>query len=216
MEPATVLIADDDSAIRTVLTQAFGRAGYHVAATGNAATLWRWVAEGEGDAVITDVVLPDESGFDLLPRMKKARPTLPVLVMSAKNTIMTAITAAERGAYDYLPKPFDLNDLIASDRAGDRTFARASAPAAAAAEAACRRQPADRRPLAGDAGDLPRSSRRITQTDLTVMIIGEAAPARSWWRGRCTTSASAAAGPFVAVNMAAIPRELIESRALRP
>ena len=66
----------------------------------------------EGDAVVTDVVLPDESGFDLLPRLKKARPLLPVLVMSAKNTMMTAITAAERGAYEYLPKPFDLNDLI--------------------------------------------------------------------------------------------------------
>jgi two-component system, NtrC family, nitrogen regulation response regulator GlnG len=112
MAAATILIADDDSAIRTVLTQAFGRAGYNVRATGNAATLWRWVAEGEGDAVVTDVVLPDESGFDLLPRLKKARPTLPVLVMSAKNTMMTAITAAERGAYEYLPKPFDLNDLI--------------------------------------------------------------------------------------------------------
>jgi len=84
MAAATILIADDDSAIRTVLTQAFGRAGYNVRATGNAATLWRWVAEGEGDAVVTDVVLPDESGFDLLPRLKKARPTLPKQSVSGR------------------------------------------------------------------------------------------------------------------------------------
>jgi two-component system, NtrC family, nitrogen regulation response regulator GlnG len=107
-----VILADDDEAIRAVLTQAFSRAGYMVRATSNAATLWRWVAEGQGDLVVSDVVLPDENVFEILPRMKKARPGLPIIVMSAKNTIMTAITAAERGAYDYLPKPFDLNELL--------------------------------------------------------------------------------------------------------
>ncbi len=81
--------------------------------TGNAATLWRWVEPGEGDLVITDVVMPDENAFDLLPRIKKLRPNLPVIVMSAQNTFMTAIRASERGAYEYLPKPFDLKELIA-------------------------------------------------------------------------------------------------------
>ena len=81
--------------------------------TSNAATLWRWVAQGEGDLVITDVVMPDENAFDLLPRMKRVRPELPIIVMSAQNTFMTAIRASERGAYEYLPKPFDLKELIA-------------------------------------------------------------------------------------------------------
>ena len=108
---ATILIADDDSAIRTVLNQALGRAGYDVRTTGTAAGLWRWIAAGEGNLVITDVVLPDESGFDLIPRIKRMRPDLPVLVMSAQNTLLTAITAAERGAFEYLPKPFDLKEL---------------------------------------------------------------------------------------------------------
>src|SRR6201991_1642802 len=108
---ATILIADDDSAIRTVLNQALGRAGYEVRTTGTAAGLWRWIAAGDGNLVITDVVLPDESGFDLIPRIKKVRPELPVVVMSAQNTLLTAITAAERGAFDYLPKPFDLKEL---------------------------------------------------------------------------------------------------------
>src|SRR5206468_644460 len=106
------LIADDDGAIRTVLNQALARAGYIPRTTGNAATLWRWVAQGEGDAVITDVVMPDENAFDLIPRIKQLRPELPIIVMSAQNTLMTALTAAEKGAYEYLPKPFDLNELV--------------------------------------------------------------------------------------------------------
>src|SRR5580693_2747364 len=108
---ATILICDDDSAIRTVLNQALGRAGYDVRTTGTAAGLWRWISAGEGNLVITDVVLPDESGFDLIPRIKRMRPELPILVMSAQNTLLTAITAAERGAFEYLPKPFDLKEL---------------------------------------------------------------------------------------------------------
>src|ERR1700726_5069665 len=112
MPAGSILIADDDAAIRTVLNQALSRAGYEVRSTGNAATLWRWVSQGEGDLVITDVVMPDENAFDLLPRIKKLRPNLPIIVMSAQNTFMTAIKASERGAYDYLPKPFDLRQLV--------------------------------------------------------------------------------------------------------
>ena len=107
MSGATILVADDDRAIRTVLTQALGRQGHVVRTTGNAATLWQWVKEGEGDLVITDVVMPDENAFDLIPRVKKLRPDLPIIVMSAQNTFMTAIRASEVGAYEYLPKPFD-------------------------------------------------------------------------------------------------------------
>src|SRR6266513_4263441 len=98
MRAGSILVADDDAAIRTVLNQLLSRAGYEVRSTGNAATLWRWVAQGEGDVVITDVVMPDENAFDLIPRIKKLRPDLPIIVMSAQNTLMTALTAAEKGA----------------------------------------------------------------------------------------------------------------------
>src|ERR1700689_4183123 len=111
--PPTVLIADDDRSIRTVLTQALGRSGYQVRTTSNAATLWRWVEEGEGDLVITDVVMPDENGLDLIPRIKRLRPDLRVVAMSAQSTLMTAVKAAQRGAFEYLPKPFDLQELLA-------------------------------------------------------------------------------------------------------
>ena len=115
-----ILVADDDAAIRTVLNQALSRVGHEVRVTSNASTLWRWVAAGEGDLVITDVVMPDENAFDLLPRIKKMRPNLPVIVMSAQNTFMTAIRASERGAYEYLPKPFDLKELITTTRRSGR------------------------------------------------------------------------------------------------
>ena len=78
MPTGSILVADDDAAIRTVLNQALSRAGYEVRSCGNAATLWRWISQGEGELVITDVVLPDENVFDLLPRIKKARPDLTV------------------------------------------------------------------------------------------------------------------------------------------
>src|SRR5436305_11577393 len=112
MTPATILIADDDRAIRTVLTQALGRLGHEVRTTSNAATLWQWISAGDGDVVITDVVMPDENGLDLIPRIRKLRPNLRVIVMSAQNTLLTAVKATERGAFEYLPKPFDLRELV--------------------------------------------------------------------------------------------------------
>src|SRR3979411_2878578 len=109
---APILVADDARAIRTVLNQALARLGYDVRTTGNAATLWRWVADGEGDLVITDALMPDENGLALIPRIKRIRPELRIIVMSAQNTLMTAVKATERGAFEYLPKPFDLNELV--------------------------------------------------------------------------------------------------------
>jgi two-component system nitrogen regulation response regulator GlnG len=134
MIKGNILIADDDAAIRTVLNQALARAGYAPRATGNAATLWRWISQGEGDLVITDVLMPDESAFDLIPRVKKLRPDLPIIVMSAQNTFMTAITAAERGAYEYLPK------AVRSERARRRGRPR-SRRAAAQSSASLGRNP---------------------------------------------------------------------------
>ena len=108
----TVLVADDDRTIRTVLTQALTRAGCKVHATSSLTTLMRWVSEGKGDTIITDVVMPDGNGLEMLPKIASDRPGLPVIVISAQNTIMTAIQAADAKAFDYLPKPFDLPDLM--------------------------------------------------------------------------------------------------------
>jgi two-component system nitrogen regulation response regulator GlnG len=206
--PKTILVADDDAAIRTVVTQALSRAGYDVRATGTASSLWHWVSNGDGDLVITDVVLPDEDAFQVLPRMKKIRPRLPIVVMSAKNTIVTAITAAELGAFDYLPKPFDLNELISI--------------AGRALQDAKRLQPSvkesseqsENLPLIGRSGamqDIYRVIARLTQSDLTVLITGESGSGKELVARVLHDFGRRRKGPFVAVNMAAIPRELIES-----
>jgi two-component system, NtrC family, nitrogen regulation response regulator GlnG len=204
-----VILADDDETIRAVLTQAFSRANYVVRATGNAATLWRWVAEGQGDLVVSDVVLPDENVFEILPRMKKARPGLPIIVMSAKNTIMTAITAAERGAYDYLPKPFDLNELLGLAAKAIEHSQRPASSAAAMPPAAAESLPIIGRSPAMQ--DIFRIIARMTQTDLTVMISGESGTGKELVAKALHDFGRRRKGPFVAVNMAAIPRELIES-----
>ena len=107
-----MLVADDDRTIRTVLTQALTRAGCRVHATSSLTTLLRWVSEGKGDTIITDVMMPDGNGLEMLPKIASDRPGLPVIVISAQNTIMTAIKAADANAFDYLPKPFDLPDLM--------------------------------------------------------------------------------------------------------
>ena len=203
----SILVADDDAAIRTVLNQALSRVGHEVRVTSNAATLWRWVVAGEGDLVITDVVMPDENAFDMLPRIKKARPDLPVIVMSAQNTFMTAIRASETGAYEYLPKPFDLNELLAIvNRA-------LSEPRRSKQESRADDQ-SEAMPLVGRSAamqDIYRMLARMMQTDLTVMISGESGTGKELVARALHEYGRRRSGPFVAINMAAIPRDLIES-----
>jgi two-component system, NtrC family, nitrogen regulation response regulator GlnG len=206
MTPATILVADDDRAIRTVLGQALGRLGHDVRTTGHAATLWRWVEEGSGDLVITDVVMPDENGLDLIPRIRKIRPSLRVIVMSAQNTLLTAVKAAERGAFDYLPKPFDLRELVGLvERALRHPI---SVPAAEQVGTE------ERLPIIGRSPamqEIYRILARLMGTDLTVMISGESGTGKELVAKALHDYGKRRSGPLVAINMAAIPRELIES-----
>jgi len=202
-----ILVADDDAAIRTVLNQALSRVGYDVRVTSNAATLWRWVQAGDGDLIITDVVMPDENAFDMLPRIKKARPDLPVIVMSAQNTFMTAIQASEKGAYEYLPKPFDLTELL-------NIVNRALSEPKKVTTAQRAEEPPESMPLVGRSAamqDIYRMLARMMQTDLTVMISGESGTGKELVARALHDFGRRRNGPFVAINMAAIPRDLIES-----
>jgi two-component system, NtrC family, nitrogen regulation response regulator GlnG len=206
MPSGHILLADDDAAIRTVLSQALSRAGYEVRSTSNAATLWRWVAGGEGDLVITDVIMPDENAFNLLPRIKKVRPELPIIVMSAQNTFMTAIRASERGAYEYLPKPFDLKELVAvvgRALSRPRSAGQPSEPDEGEEIPLVGRSPAMQ--------EIYRALARLMPTDLTVMISGESGTGKELVARALHDYGKRRRGPFVAVNMAAIPRDLIES-----
>ncbi len=207
MMVSTILVADDDRAIRMVLNQALIRLGHDVRMTGNAATLWRWVADGEGDLVITDVIMPDENGLDLIPRIKKIRPELRIIVMSAQNTLMTAVKATERGAFEYLPKPFDLRELVSVvERA---LTAPRNAPALPTED-----DVEDQLPLIGRSPamqEIYRVLARLMGTDLTVTIMGESGTGKELVARALHNYGKRRNGPFVAINMAAIPRELIES-----
>ncbi|HLT79279.1 MAG TPA: nitrogen regulation protein NR(I) [Ferrovibrio sp.] len=207
-QKGTILVADDDRSIRTVLDQALGRVGYQVRSTGNAATLWRWASEGEGELVITDVVMPDENGLDLLPRIKRVRPDLPIIVMSAQKTLLTAVKATERGAYDYLPKPFDLKELL---RVVERAMTQ---PKVALSEDAAAQADEEKLPLIGRSPamqEIYRVMARLMGTDLTVLIYGESGTGKELVARALHDYGKRRNGPFVAINMAAIPRELIES-----
>ncbi len=174
-----VLIADDDASIRLVLSHAFTRAGFQVRATGAAGTLLKWATEGEGDVVVTDVMMPDENVFDVLPRIRAARPNLPIVVMSAQNTVLTAVAAAERGAFEYVPKPFDLDEIVAVTRraleparkAGGRRTAPASPKLNRPTEPLLGRSPA----MQG----LYRGLARLVASDAPVLITGEPGSGRT-------------------------------------
>src|SRR6202030_1258884 len=206
----TVLIADDDRSIRTVLTQALGRSGYQVRSTGNAATLWRWVADGEGDLVITDVIMPDENGLDLIPRIKKLRPELRVIVMSAQSTLLTAVKATERGAFEYLPKPFDLRELVSLvERA---LSAPLSAPPPNPEE------PDEQLPLIGRSPamqEIYRAIARLMGTDLTVMITGESGTGKELAARALHDFGKRRSGPFVANKQGGPPARVRQRDVLR-
>ncbi len=174
----TVLVADDDRTIRTVLTQALTRAGCKVHATSSLTTLMRWVGEGKGDVVISDVMMPDGNGLEMLPKINEDRPDLPVIVISAQNTIMTAIQAAEAEAYDYLPKPFDLPDLMkrtAKALENRNRAPRREDPVVGADEP-------DELPLVGKTPAMQALYRlvaRVMNTDLPVLVSGESGTGKS-------------------------------------
>ncbi len=204
-----ILIADDDASIRLVLSQAFSRLGYQVRATSNAATLLKWVTDGDGDLVITDVVMPDENVFDVLPRIRKLRPTLPVIVMSAQNTLLTAVNAAEGGVFDYIPKPFDLDDMTATAK---RALARPADSEAAKAQARAVRD--ERLPLIGRSAPMQevyRTISRLVGADLTVLLLGESGSGKSLVARALHDLGRRRDGKFVTISLAAVPRERVDT-----
>ncbi len=204
-----VLIADDDASIRLVLSQAFTRAGFEVRATAAAATLLKWVSEGEGDLVVSDVMMPDENVFEILPKIRKLRPKLPIIIMSAQNTLLTAVSAAETGAFEYLPKPFDLDDMISAAR---RALAKPSGGEPAHTRARAARD--ERLPLIGRSAPMQevyRTLARLVGAELTVLILGESGAGKELAARALHDLGKRRDGKFVVVHLAATPRERVES-----
>lgn len=203
----TILVADDDYSIRTVIQQALVRENYHVCLAADASELWEFVQKGEGDLVITDIAMPDMNGFDLLPKIKKIRPTLQVIVISALSVLSTALRAEQEGVFEYLPKPFDLKELIAIVRQALQQIV----PYNSKTEV---QNPEEMTSLVGKSVAMQsvyRMIARLTHLDLSVMITGESGTGKELVARALHDYGSRKKEPFVAINMASIPHDLIES-----
>lgn len=201
-----ILVVDDDTAIRTVVGEALRRKGHDVTTAASLGELRALLAKGLPDVLVTDVVLPDGDGLDLVPQVLAEHPSLPIIVLSARNTLSTAVRATEAGAFDYLPKPFDL-DVLAQAVAGG--LARARRAGTTTAE-----EVDDTLPLIGRSPAMQgvyRVIARVVSNDLTVLVSGESGTGKELVARAIHDLGARRAAPFVALNMAAIPRELIEA-----
>ncbi|WP_084396132.1 sigma 54-interacting transcriptional regulator [Henriciella aquimarina] len=207
MSNKTVLLAEDDASIRLVVNQTLVTAGYQVRATTSADALERWIRNGEGDVVVTDVYLGDTAIFELLPSIKLARPDLPVIVMSGQNTILTAASAARHGVFDYLPKPFDIDQLTnLVGRALKSPNKRETAAQGAKPDADASL------PLIGRSDPMQEVYRiisRVMNTDLTVLIEGESGTGKELAAQAVHQLGSGKEGLFKALDLAAMPTEQI-------
>ena len=207
--PITVLLADDDASILTVLTRAMKARGYDVLASDKLSDVDAWVAQGLGDVVVTDVTMPRGNGLEGLARWQAKRPELPVIVMSAHNTLLNAARAQDLGAVTFLPKPFDLNVLmeaLAQATEHKTTIAEQSDDGVV--------RIADDLVLVGKSPAMQQvfaTLAKLISNDLTVLITGESGTGKERIARALHTLSRRKAKPFVALNMAAIPRELIES-----
>ncbi|SUZ57267.1 uncharacterized protein METZ01_LOCUS10121 [marine metagenome] len=200
------MLAEDDESVRLVTTKSLQDEGYKVESAETLKTLWMLIEEGKGNILISDVMMPDGELFDILPQITELRPELPVIVISAKNNLETAISATQKGAYEYLPKPFDLEELnqlirkalLRRDRNKDSNLIGVR----------------NNQLIIGRSSvmqDLYKSVARLSQNDLTVMIYGESGTGKELVAKALHEYSSRSSYPFIALNMAAIPKELIES-----
>ncbi|MEM9378028.1 MAG: sigma-54 dependent transcriptional regulator, partial [Pseudomonadota bacterium] len=211
MSQKTVLLAEDDASIRLIVNQTLVTAGYTVRATSSPEALERWVRNGEGDIVVTDVYLTDTPIFELLPSFKLVRPDLPVIVMSGQNTILTAASAAQHGAYDYLPKPFDIDQL--TDLVG-----RALTDTKPAAPMSMKLPNGDGGnsglPLVGRSSvmqDVYRIISRVMNTDLTVLIEGESGTGKELAARAIHDLGQNRSGAFYSLDLATRPPQEVSA-----
>ncbi len=204
-----ILIAEDDASIRTVLSTELENK-YDLKLTDNCAQLWNWISDGLGDLIILDVVMPDENGLDLIPKIKEIRPDVKIIIISAQNTILTAMQAVEKGAYEYLAKPFDLTEL---NKVIDTAFSDNNKSLDTYKKEEIKSKNNDI-PIIGSSPLMQKvfkSVAKLVNTDLTAMIFGESGTGKELVAKILHEHGKRKNGPFIAINMAAIPKELIES-----
>ena len=201
----SALLVEDDGAIATVITAALEDDGFEVARCDSVAGRDRLLARQQFDVMLTDVVLTDGDGIETLGTVQQAHPAMPIIILSAQNTLDTAVRATGTGAFEYFPKPFDLDELV---RAARQAAERASNGTREETEAG------EGLPLIGRSPpmqDVYRMITRVLGNDLSVLILGESGTGKELVAEAIHQLGHRKAGPFVPVNTAAIPRELIES-----
>ncbi|EAT09173.1 nitrogen regulation protein NR(I) [Sphingobium sp. 10 DY56-G10] len=204
-----ILVVDDDPAICVVVGEALRRQGHKVKTAASIRERSALIDSFTPDVLITDVMLPDGDGLVGVADILDRNPDLNVIILSAQNTLNTAIRATEKGAFEYLPKPFDLNELTraVSDALGTR------APADGAEEGHGG-LPHDGLPLVGRSPamqEVYRTIARVLSNDLSILVLGESGTGKELVAEAIHSLGQRRTKPFIAINMAAIPRELIEA-----
>ena len=206
MTKKVVLLLEDDESIQLVTSDFLSSEGYTVKTSKTIKSLWRMIEDGEGDVLVTDVMLPDGESFEIIPQIKELRPNLPIIVVSARNNLQTAISSVEKGAFEYLPKPFDLNDL------SNLILKAIQTKPMEKGKSLIRKKSNDL--IIGSSKIMQEMYRvigRLSQNDLTVTIYGESGTGKELVAKALHMFGKRADNPFIPVNMAAIPRDLIES-----
>ena len=202
---SNILLVEDDAAIATVVTAALEEEGFGVVKCESIAERDAALSSNSFAAMLTDVMLTDGDGIETLPEVIVQHPSMPVIILSAQNTLDTAVRATETGAFEYFPKPFDLDELVRAvlQAVGTRTDSAADIE-----------ESGDGLPLVGRSQAMQgvyRMITRVLRNDLTVLILGESGTGKELVADAIHQLGHRKTGPFVAVNAAAIPADLIES-----
>ena len=203
----TVLLVEDDESIAIVITAALEAEGFDVARCDSIAERDRLLSQGTFQALVTDVMLTDGDGIETLGTVRALHPRLPIIILSAQNTLDTAVRASDTGAFEYFPKPFDIDELA-------RTVHQAIGAGSTSGEGEIEEPDGTGLPLVGRSAPMQAVYRMITRVlrnDLTVLILGESGTGKELVAEAIHQLGQRRGGPFVAVNTAAIPAELIES-----
>ena len=208
MNKKTVLLSDDDSSIRLVASKALEKAGYSVINSENISELISLVENQKIDVLVSDIVYPDGDALDFLDEIRKIRPDIPIIMMSARSTLLTAVKIQESGIFEYLPKPFSLEKFIEIIGKACETSIQVNPPFSIQLNDIEKNQLVGKSPAMQE---IFRSIARLVNSNLSVMISGESGTGKEVVAKVLHELGNRKNEPFVALNMAAIPKDLIES-----
>ena len=204
---ANIWVVDDDRSIRWVLERALEQAGFTTRSFARGDAVLQHIETAQPDAIVSDIRMPGADGFELLASIKESHPTVPIIIMTAHSDLEVAVSSYQGGAFEYLPKPFDVDDAVATVRRAVAHHREAEATEA----------PPEESPAAEIIGQAPamqevfRAIGRLAQSNITVLIQGESGTGKELVARALHRHSPRSSGQLVALNMAAIPRDLIES-----